>query len=273
MRENNLDSLFQFLEPKNWTLSAREKLRIFDGCVPFYGPFLEMYRELIGGTTWYHMDAEPDATGRLTKASMLGHSTESTQGGPLPLKVAFKTKTQVELTVGQPSQQSGSIRLFVDSGSFVNGQAKMEKRNGHSIRRWLEGRSYSESIKMRDEFRRHSGEFSRIVPATCGVFFLHHFYWMVSFRKGSGISVRFPIDPRIALELFSDRQKSPQKARREALMHWVQEHLRKKPTRDDYSIVRKHIRGKTKFLWHGYHCVIDPDKDYLDSLNRNGEAQ
>ena len=89
--------------------------------------------------------------------------------------------------------------------------------------------------------------------------------------KSSGfyapMRVRFMIDPTVALELFSDRAKSMQEVRKSALLHWVKNHLRRKRSdANEFTEVRRHIRGKTSFQWHGFDCTIEPDADYLNSI-------
>jgi hypothetical protein len=65
-------------------------------------------------------------------------------------------------------------------------------------------------------------------------------------------------DPVGLREAFSLRELPEGKARRDALVHWVAEHWRKKPVNEGRCRVQKHKRGKRKFhLWGPVHCWVE----------------
>ena len=93
--------------------------------------------------------------------------------------------------------------------------------------------------------------------------------WSVRLRSESGASVLLLTDPTGLRSLFRDRDVAPGKTRRDALLHWVSEHWRKKRHSDeDLSFVRSHMRGSSKFLWAGLTCDVRPSSEEIVSSNR-----
>lgn len=97
----------------------------------------------------------------------------------------------------------------------------------------------------------------------------YRYEWGAQFSIDSSARIIVPVTPGGALELFNDRDKPADKDRRSALRHWVSQHLRKTPG-GDFSKVRKHLRGATRFQWRGFDVVIRPSA--FDEEQARGKA-
>jgi hypothetical protein len=85
--------------------------------------------------------------------------------------------------------------------------------------------------------------------------------WSVRVRLSDATpSVNLFTDPRGVLNFFRFREIPAGKARRDALIHWVQDHWRRKPEAsedaDAVIHVREHMRGQRVFRWHGMEVEI-----------------
>ena len=262
-----IEKLINFISSPWWTTKTKQKIRIFDGAIPFYGPFISFIKEWTNSPGIW-LDAEPDATGNLTNISLFGNPNAKDPTDFAMHKLRFTSKTKVQLVSGHLNNKVGSIRMGRYEGRVVDGITRLDKLEGYSLSGWLSKVDIQEAWRVRDDFTKKSKEFSNMVKICPGLFFNMYHTWSVYFCHKGYISVRFPIEPRIALELFSDREKDPGKLRRDSLLHWVKAHLRRKRnTYFDLTEVHKHIRGRTEFFWHGYSCVIEPDEDYINSLS------
>lgn len=78
--------------------------------------------------------------------------------------------------------------------------------------------------------------------------------------------IKFPVPISDYKNVFLDR-KGPflDSGKKRAIIHWVASHLRRK-NNDDYSVVKKHIRGVQSFLIDGISVVISPSKYDMQSL-------
>jgi hypothetical protein len=91
-------------------------------------------------------------------------------------------------------------------------------------------------------------ELNRNAALMCAMALTSRYDWHVAIGSETGTRLLLPSSPQGCLALLRDREKDG--TRRAALRHWVQEHYRER-TEFDLSYVRKHLRGKTKFEWHG----------------------
>lgn len=83
--------------------------------------------------------------------------------------------------------------------------------------------------------------------------------WTVDLGFGSWSRIRIPTDPSGIRALLHDRDVAAGKNRRDAVVHWVSEHLRKKRKNpDDLAYVRAHLRGQREVVWQGMRCRINP---------------
>lgn len=89
--------------------------------------------------------------------------------------------------------------------------------------------------------------------------------WGAQFSFPGSPKVIVPTTPRGILELFNDREKPEGKDRRDALKHWVSEHVRKKKA-NSFQHVIAHLRGQLKFQWRGYDVEIKPAKFDLEKI-------
>lgn len=87
----------------------------------------------------------------------------------------------------------------------------------------------------------------------------YRYEWGAQFSVNGSARVIIPTTPQGVLELFNDRDKPQDRDRRAALRHWVSSHLRR-TKRKDFSAVRAHLRGNTKFNWRGFDVEIIPSK-------------
>lgn len=76
----------------------------------------------------------------------------------------------------------------------------------------------------------------------------------VYLKPGDGeIGFKMPLDTLDQLKsLFAMRDIPEGYKRRAALRNWVSKHMRRKPGKpDEYTEIRRHLRGKTEFSWNG----------------------
>ena len=95
--------------------------------------------------------------------------------------------------------------------------------------------------------------------SSLGFQFLRQYQWRVYFAYAGHPGVELPTDPVGAQQVFRLRDIPNGKHRRQALVHWVDEHWRH--TRNDPMIetqVRSHLRGAQDFDWNGLVCRIRP---------------
>lgn len=87
----------------------------------------------------------------------------------------------------------------------------------------------------------------------------YRYEWGAQFSIDGSARIIIPVTPAGVLELFNDRDKPADRDRRAALRHWVRSHLRTQ-SGGDFSRVREHLRGHTKFNWRGFDVVIRPSQ-------------
>lgn len=94
----------------------------------------------------------------------------------------------------------------------------------------------------------------------CGLAFNMRYQWGVELEDGEDSpSILLPTDPSGVRSLFTHRERNPLTNRRDALLHWVRAHLRRRRAdASDTAWVRKHLRGKLAFEWHGMRGTIHP---------------
>ena len=97
--------------------------------------------------------------------------------------------------------------------------------------------------------------------------------WAVEIGHPSLASVLLFTDPTGVKEWFRLRDAPPGSHRRDALLHWVSAHWRKKREDPDMEVyVRQHMRGSTSFTWFDMKVDIQipqSDTDRTESLKRN----
>jgi len=267
--DNFINDLLNYMHLPRWSASARRKLVPFDGAVPFFGPFFEFYNEL-GATHGIWTNTEPDATGKLMDLMLLKSLDMVKPAGQklppfVPSRLRFKSPTKFEFSVAYPNAKTRTVFVNRYAGRLVDGAARLDRMNGHTLSRWLDDRK--DTAATREAWRLAEKAVRRAVTLEPGLYFNLYHMWSVYFRVPGSLSVRFPVDARTALAVFRDRAKTPGKIRRDALLHWVQAHLRRKQNSEtDLVSVRKHVRGREEFFWHGFECVIQPDEDYVKKL-------
>lgn len=94
--------------------------------------------------------------------------------------------------------------------------------------------------------------------------FANYYQWFVYFKEANSIGFRIPIAPESCKEIFEIRDVS-EAGRRKAMLHWVSKHYRSikvSEYSDEYrqTIVKKHLRGETKFNWKGFEAHLIPSK-------------
>ena len=100
-----------------------------------------------------------------------------------------------------------------------------------------------------------------------GTQFTRRYEWGVEIGRSFGPSVNIAVPPRAILDLFRFRDIADGKKRRTALTHWVCDHWRKIPERDESAYVRKHLRGEYEFSYGEMFMKIHVS-DYDRDLNR-----
>jgi hypothetical protein len=88
--------------------------------------------------------------------------------------------------------------------------------------------------------------------------------WVIQVRPAPDCpSLGFITDPTGVKEFLKFRDNPDGKARRDALIHWVNEHWRQNRRDPDVEhYVRAYLRGKTDAAWHGLHARVHvPEED------------
>lgn len=117
---------------------------------------------------------------------------------------------------------------------------------------------------------------TRIAQVALGFAFEAPTFWHVDvgYHK-DGPSVAIQTDAQGVLELFRNRDVLGGGDRRDALLHWVEEHYRRKPSWDaEVSVkVRSHLRGQTDFLWMGMHAHVRPSAEEMQYFLEGDQRQ
>lgn len=98
--------------------------------------------------------------------------------------------------------------------------------------------------------------------AACGLAFNRRYEWGVEISIAENApSIFLPSDPTGLRAMFAHRSRNPLTNRRDALLHWVREHFRRKRhDQQDAAWVRRYLRGKWAFDWYGMRAVIHPSQ-------------
>ena len=252
--------------------SADPPLSAFDGALPFYEPFMTAFGEMSrSGMDVFYENAQPDICGHLDVTIVKrggGFGTpffrlwRATGIGPLTLKsMGLRGTYGARLLEGLIDRQGDfyptrSIWTFLGRGRGW----RVEKIDGRSIS------SLPTDPQMLGELERTHHNFLRIAP---GIQLTLSYEWQVRFKVPGAQSIRLPAAPDGIFDLFAERDVSVGKLRRDALIHWVQQHLRRNPRDPDKAIyVREHLRGKTDFFWNGFECQVQPSADDLRRARR-----
>jgi len=98
-----------------------------------------------------------------------------------------------------------------------------------------------------------------------------YFEWFVYIRETpKSIGIKIPVHPESTKEIFSMRNIPEGASRKKAICHYVKQHYR--TIKNDYSqeervvMVKKYLRGETKFNWRGLEVNIIPSQDDIDIL-------
>lgn len=93
-----------------------------------------------------------------------------------------------------------------------------------------------------------------------------YYEWFAYIRENEkSIGFKIPINPESFEDIFKMAEfGNTASGRKKAIIHWVKSHLRnikeKQNCNDNYRqvLVKKHLRGETKFNWNGLECHIIP---------------
>lgn len=91
-----------------------------------------------------------------------------------------------------------------------------------------------------------------------GVQLLRELSWSVEIGYVGHPTVQFVTDGEGAKEAFRLRDLPEGRARRAALLHWVNSHWRRRPEPKPAVEVKRHMRGAERFVWNGLRCNITP---------------
>lgn len=87
------------------------------------------------------------------------------------------------------------------------------------------------------------------------------FLWHVDIGMPGCPKLRLYVDHDDVKALFKDREIEEGKRRRDSLLNWVMSHQRKKKTHNEYTTVKRHMRGCYPFHWDGLECIIVPSAE------------
>jgi hypothetical protein len=116
------------------------------------------------------------------------------------------------------------------------------------------GRSTLTKVRIDSEQTRT--EINRSMSMAFSAALSHRYCWHAAMGIGDhGPRLLLATSAKGCLELFKSRDPSPGRTRRDALRHWVKNHYRDS-SECSLSYVRDHLRGQTRFDWHGLNCEL-----------------
>lgn len=110
------------------------------------------------------------------------------------------------------------------------------------------------------------GKDHRIIFRGAMAFSLTNRYeWSVELGyQNYGPTINLVVPPRAILSLFKFRDVPDGKKRRASLKHWVDEHWRQAPEKDESTYVRKHLRGSLDFTMGEMRFSVHPSEYDLE---------
>jgi hypothetical protein len=119
----------------------------------------------------------------------------------------------------------------------------------------------------------HEG-IDEMAHVACGILLDRYARWRVVIAYEKGPSVSLITDAAGAQDFFRFRDVPEGRARHTALAHWVQEHWRKHRQDENLEIlVRQHLRGETRFTWHGLRVEIKVSQADQDKAAHLADAR
>lgn len=123
--------------------------------------------------------------------------------------------------------------------------------------RWVHACDNALTRKSPEQVAQEVERYNNIMAGNIGVALRHRYEWSVIFNFPS-CRARFSTDATGALRMFKDRWAEPG-SRRSPILHWVARHWRQqRSVPADMIEVRKHLRGRSDFTWHGFPVTIIP---------------
>lgn len=130
----------------------------------------------------------------------------------------------------------------------------------HKVLQYRDGRPYWASDEHVDN----------TIKAVRSMALTRRYTWGVEFKRSGVASVFVPCNAAAAKRLFSDRDKREGDDRRKALEHWVNDHYRAKPNREEEVVqILGYLRGVDTFMWNDFECKIHPAAYDLDKYGEN----
>lgn len=245
-----------------------ENLMKYNPIVPIFGAFTDYYDQY--GNTGVFTDAGPASTGVLANISIMSKLNSRKSINPFhaernnsPLDRNYKYLLNNVKCVSDRKVLYTCSLTDGDKAFMTPVTTEIDYVSNDDIR-----------VNARNQNMLYMNDWIRtVVRLSFGLFFTTFHNWNVNFSVPGSCVVKVMVDPHEALELFKSREKAIGKTRRDALIHWVQKHLRRNKTNQDMHEVRKHIRGKQQFCWNGYNCLIEPSIDYINSINAECESK
>lgn len=170
---------------------------------------------------------------------------------------SIKPKEARECRIFSPKMLKCEMVKFRD-GTFSTGGTVVSLIGG----KWVE--ALRGPITSQNAFIGHgSGNLKPVSPligdVAAGAALRHRYEWSAIFTFPGGLNLRFGTTADGVLALFRDRQRADGEVRRAALLHWVRRHWKRGVSSSAAMIeIRKHLRGKEQFTWHGLSTVVVP---------------
>lgn len=106
----------------------------------------------------------------------------------------------------------------------------------------------------------------------CGHQFSHEYEWRVTIGYRNSLHIILPTNASGVAQFLAMRDSTPDRSRRAALRHWVEQHWRTLPSdRETETRVRAHMRGQERYTWGDMDGTIIPAMAALEAAQEEQE--
>jgi hypothetical protein len=165
----------------------------------------------------------------------------------------------------------GTYFYFPNNTDFSSCSDPFYKKFGPLISSW---KNVSPLGNYTNIYQNSKHEYFTMKIAMATAYQFHaYFLWHVDIGYPNRPKLRLYVDHDDIKNMFKDRNIREGKNRKEALLNWVMCHQRKKPVKNEYTTVKRHMRGSYPFVWDGLECTIIPSKEDVKKQLENIQSE